>query len=168
MKTHQRAIAVFALLLVAGCATAPAKPPYTAFESIPVPKGLEYRPGESTVIETPEVKAGRMVYRGRLEPESLAALMRSNLEANGWKLVGTTSSSTGAAQVYDKAGTTLQVRIWEGGLFSWYTYVEVSAVEMTAGRPHAGPAPAPGSGSAPSVAPSASFTPVTPAPVVTR
>jgi hypothetical protein len=155
MKTHQRAIAVFALLLAAGCATAPAKPPYTAFESIPVPKGLEYRPDESTVIETPEVKAGRMVYRGRLEPESLAALMRSTLESNGWKLIGTTSSSSGAAQVYDKAGMTLQVRVWEGGLFSWYTYVELAAVEMGAARSQ-------------SATPSASFTPVTPAPTVTR
>jgi hypothetical protein len=158
MKTYQRALAVWTLLLAAGCATAPAKPPYTAFETIPVPKGLEYRPDESTVIETPEVKAGRMVYRGRLEPESLAALMRSTLESNGWKLIGTTSSSSGAAQVYDKSGMTLQVRIWEGGLFSWYTYVELAAVETGASRAQGGAG----------AAPSTSFTPVTPAPVVTR
>ena len=165
MKTHQRAIAVLALLAAAGCATAPAKPPYTAFESIPVPKGLEYRPDESTVIETPEVKAGRIVYRGRIEAESLAALMRSSLESNGWKLVGTTSSSSGAAQVYDKSGMTLQVRIWESGLFAWYTYVELAAVEMASARPHAS---APG-GTAASAAPApSSYTPVTPAPVVTR
>ena len=165
MKTHQRALAVCALVLAAGCATAPSKPPYTAFETIPVPKGLEYRPDESTVIETPEVKAGRIVYRGRLEPESLASLMRSSLESNGWKLIGTTSSSSGAAQVYDKSGMTLQVRIWESGLFSWYTYVELAAVEMAPGRPHAG---SPGVPASATPAPSASFTPVTPAPVVTR
>src|SRR4249919_4201768 len=120
MKTHERAIAVFALLLAAGCATTPAKPPYAAFETIPVPEGLEYRPGESSIIETPEVRAGRVVYRGRLEAETLAAAMRSTLEADGWKPVGiTTSAHSGSIQVYDKGTTSLQVRVWEGGFFSW-------------------------------------------------
>jgi hypothetical protein len=170
MKTHHRAIAVSALLFAVGCASVPAKPPYAAFESIAVPKGLEYRPGESTVIETPEVKAGRVVYRGRLEPETLAAAMRSSLEADGWRLVASTSSRSGATQMYDKAGTQLQVRIWEGGPLSWYTYVELAAAEMAAGRPHPGSVPVPSSTPTPSEAPkpSASVIPDAPAPVITR
>jgi hypothetical protein len=171
MKTHQRAIAVFALLLATGCATAPAKPPYAAFETIPVPQGLEYRPTESSIIETPEVKAGRVVYRGRLEPQTLAAAMRSNLEADGWKPVGiTTSGRSGSTQVYDKGGTSLQVRIWEGGPFSWYTYLELAAVEMAGARLNPGSAPVPSSVPAPSVAPkpSASVVPDAPAPVIAR
>ena len=39
--THQCAFAVSALLLAAGCATAPARPPYAAFETIGIPKGLK-------------------------------------------------------------------------------------------------------------------------------
>jgi hypothetical protein len=165
MKTLHRATAVSALLLAAGCASAPAKPPYAAFETIAVPKGLQYLPGDSTIIETTDVKAGRVVYRGRLEPETLAASIRSSLEADGWKLLGGTASRSGATQIYDKAGTQLQVRIWEGGPFSWYTYVELAAVETMAGRPRVG-SPAPGATPAPR--PSASAIPDAPAPVVTR
>jgi hypothetical protein len=171
MKTHQRAIAGFALLLTAGCATAPAKAPYAAFETIPVPKELEYRAAESSVIETPEVKAGRVLYRGRVEPETLAAAMRSNLEADGWKPVGiTTSGYSGSTQVYDKGGTSLQVRIWEGGPFSWYTYLELAAVEMTGARPTSGSGSVPGTSTSPSAAPrpSISVVPDAPAPVITR
>jgi hypothetical protein len=170
MKTYRRAIAVSVLLFAAGCASGPAKPPYAAFETIAVPKGLEYRPGESTIIETPDVKAGRVVYRGRLEAETLAASMRSSLEADGWKLLGGTASRSGATQVYDKAGTQLQVRIWEGGPFSWYTYVELAAVETMGGRPHQGSAPGASGAPAPSAAPkpSASMLQDVPAPVVTR
>src|SRR5262245_62595060 len=93
MKTPQRAIAVSALLLAAGCASSPAKPPYTVFESIPVPQSLEYRADSSTLIETPDVRAGRVVYRGRVEPETLASAMRQSLEAEGWRPVGLTTSA---------------------------------------------------------------------------
>lgn len=170
MKTYQCAIAGSALLLAAGCASAPAKPPYAAFDTITIPKGLEYRPEESTIIETPDVKAGRVVYRGRLEPETLAAAMRSSLEAEGWKLVGGSSSRSGATQLYDKGGTQLQVRVWEGGPFSWYTYVELAAVEMSRGRQHLGSAPVESSPSALSEAPkpSVSVIPDAQAPVITR
>jgi hypothetical protein len=171
MKTPQRTVAAFALLLSAGCASSQVKPPYTAFESIPVPKGLEYRPDDSTIIETPEVKAGQVIYRGRLEPESLALGLRSNLEAAGWRMVGsTTTSRYGTTQVYEKGGTSLHVRIWEGGPFSWYTYVELVAVEMSPGRPGSSQAPVSRAAPAPTAAPmpSVSGVPVVPAPVITR
>jgi hypothetical protein len=169
MKTHQRVFAVSALLLAAGCATAPARPPYAAFETISVPKELEYRPDDSTIIETPDVRAGRVVYRGRVEPATLAAAMRSSLEADGWKSVGiNTSTRAGSIQLYDKGTTQLQLRIWEGGPFSWYTFLELAAVETVAGRPNPGSAPVPSSvpdpGSAPK--PSASVAPDPPAPLV--
>ena len=171
MKTHQRAAAAFALLLVAGCATAPAKPPYAAFDTIEIPSGLEYRPDDSTVIETPDVRAGRVVYRGRVQPETLAAAMRASLEADGWKTVGiTTIASSGSTQVYQKGATSLQVRVWEGGPLSWYTYLELAAVENIAGRPASGAAPVPSStpGTGLTPKPSASATPNSPAPVVAR
>ena len=170
MKTTQCAAAVIALLLAAGCATAPAKPSYTAFETIPVPEGLQYQPNDSSMIETPEVRAGRVVYRGRLEPEALSATMRANLEADGWKPVGiTTATRSGSTQVFEKGGTQLQVRVWEGGPFAWYTYLELAAVEMGASRPPSA-APVPSSAPAPGQTPkpSASVIPEVRAPVVTR
>src|SRR5262245_10629311 len=171
MNTHQRAAVVFALLLAAGCASAPAKPSYTAFDTIQVPKELEYRPDDSTVIETPEVKAGRVLYRGRVDPETLAAAMRSNLEADGWKTAGiATMGHSGSTQAYEKGGTSLQVRIWEGGPFSWYTYLELASVETMAGRSNPGGAPVPSSTPTPGAVPkpSASVIPDAPAPVVAR
>jgi hypothetical protein len=175
MRTHQCAIGVFALLLATGCGSTASKPAYTAFEGLPVPKGLEYRPADSTIIETQDIKAGRVIYRGRIEPESLAQSMRATLEADGWRLVGSTfSAQSGSTQLYDKSGMSLQVRIWEGGAFSWYTYVELAAIETTAGRPVSSqapvPSPAPALTPAPSLAPmpSAAAEPVTPGTTVTR
>ncbi|MGH2395293.1 MAG: hypothetical protein ACRDGH_17680, partial [Candidatus Limnocylindria bacterium] len=84
------------------------------FEDIPVPRGLEYVPSKSTVIESPSVKAAKVIYRGRLEPTSLATVMRTMLESNGWRHVGTTTAAGSSAQVFDKGDTSVQVRIWEG------------------------------------------------------
>jgi len=122
------------LCLAVACATAPPRPPRSEFEDIPVPKGLTYQPDMSTVIESPSVKAARLIYRGRLEPESLAQAMRATLEANGWRLVSTTSTSgRGTIQVYEKASNALQVEVYEGW-FSWYTYVVLAATRATQNR----------------------------------
>lgn len=110
--------------LVAGCATAPSRV-HSEFEDIPLPKGLTYMEDRSTVIESPSVKAARLLYRGRIEPTSLGMALRSTLEANGWRSVSNTmDGSHGATQVYEKSANSLQVRVWEG----WYfTYVELTA-----------------------------------------
>jgi hypothetical protein len=118
--------------LVAGCAGTAPRPPRSEFEDIPVPKGLTYQPDKSTVIESPSVKAARLIYRGRLEPESLGQAMRATLEANGWRHVSsTTTSGRGTVQVYEKANNALQVYISEG---IWYTYVELDATRATPNR----------------------------------
>lgn len=118
------AVAMIALLLAA-CASAPPRPVRSEFEDIPVPKGLTYEPDRSTIIESPQVKAARLVYRGRIEIESLAAAMRATLEGNGWRNVSsTTTARHGTTQVYEKAGNSVQVLLWEG---FWYTYVELTA-----------------------------------------
>ena len=124
MKTVTLGAAVLVLVFLAGCASAPSKPVRSEFEDIPVPKGLERQADRSTVIESPTVKAARLVYRGRLEMDSLTVAMRSTLEANGWRHVSSTTSPHGVLQVYEKAGSSLEVRLWEG----WYfTYVELTA-----------------------------------------
>jgi hypothetical protein len=120
---------VIASLLLGACAsTPPSRPVRTEFEDIPVPKGLAYQADDSTILEAPNVKAVRYVYRGRLEPESLSGAIRSTLEANGWRSVSSTRNSQhGATQVYEKEGDSLQVQLWEG---LWYTYAEYSTVRV--------------------------------------
>jgi hypothetical protein len=112
------------LFLLAGCASMTSKPVRSEFEDIPVPKGLAFQQDQSTIIESPMVKAARLVYRGRIELGSLTVAMRTTLEANGWRHVSSTSSEHGVTQIYDKAGSSLEVRLWEGW---FYTYVELTA-----------------------------------------
>jgi hypothetical protein len=112
-------------VMLAGCASTPQA--RSEFDDIPVPRGMEYKSSMSTVIESPSVKAAKVVYRGRLEPTSLAVAMRSMLESNGWRHVGTTTAAGTSAQMFEKGDMSVSVRIWEGW---WYTYLE-----LTGGRP---------------------------------
>jgi len=124
---HCFAVLTMALMLTA-CASSPPQPPRSEFEDIPVPKGLTLDLNKSTVIESPSVKAARLLYKGRLEPESLAVAFRTTLEANGWRhLSSMTSADKGITQVYEKGGNSLQVMIYEG---VYYTWVEVSATRI--------------------------------------
>jgi hypothetical protein len=132
MRARHGATLALALLLATACATA--VPPRADFGDIPVPEGLAYQPDRSATIESLHVKAARHIYRGRLEPDSLAAVIRTTLEASGWRQVsGTSTPSQGSTQVYQKGNDALQVRVWEGGLFNWYTYVEYAAARLTQG-----------------------------------
>ena len=133
----RRFLALTAIVLtLTACASSPPRPQRSEFEDIPVPKGLVLDLGKSTIIESPTVKAARIFYKGRIEPDSLATAFRTTLEANGWRhLSSTTSSGKGTTQVYEKAGNSLQVLIYEG--FFWYTWVEVSATRVVGSAPQA-------------------------------
>src|SRR2546428_7082687 len=122
----QRTVAAFLVLaLTAGCATTSSRATRSEFEDIPVPKGLTYQPSKSTVIESPTVKAARLVYRGRLEVESLSVAMRTTLEANGCRPVSTTSAHEhGITHVYEKTGRSLEGRPLDGW---WVTDVQLTA-----------------------------------------
>src|SRR6266852_2305477 len=124
MKTRICATAVL-LLVTAACATTT---PRRQFDDIPLPTGLTYQPERSVVIESPSLKAAQLVYRGRLEPDSLGDVMRTRLESNGWRPVSRTTTATGGTwQVYEKDGNALEVHIYEG---LWYTYLAISASEV--------------------------------------
>jgi hypothetical protein len=125
MSMHRVVATVVVLTLTAGCATTSSQPPRSAFDDIPVPNGLTYQPSKSTIIESPTVKAARLVYRGRIEVDSLAAAMRTTLEENGWRHISSTATADhGITQVYEKSGNPLEVRLIDGW---WYTYVELTA-----------------------------------------
>jgi hypothetical protein len=157
-------LAVACALSLTACATGSSSPKAqpqvrSEFEDIPVPRGLTYQSDRSVVIESPSVKAARLVYRGRIEPESLAVAMRSTLEANGWRNVSSTSNGQhGAMQVYEKAGNSLQVQVWEG---LWFTYVELTGSRALASAPVGAPATAAPAGTIPGSA-------AIPAPATTR
>jgi len=125
MSIRRTVGAFLVVALMAGCAPTSSKPTRSEFEDIPVPSGLTYLPDKSTIIESPTVKAARLVYRGRLEVDSLSVAMRTTLEANGWRHVSTTSAGDhGIVQVYEKSGNPLEVHLIDGW---WFTYVEVTA-----------------------------------------
>ena len=132
MKTQFAAMTLLVVLLTAACATTSTRQAVRSeFEDIPVPKGLTVDMDKSTIIESPSVKAARLFYKGRLEPESLGAAFRTTLEANGWRhLSSTTASSKGTTQIYEKMGNSLQILIYEG---VYYTWVELSATKVVSG-----------------------------------
>lgn len=111
------------MLLTAACSTTA---PRRHFDDIPLPSGLTYQPKRSVVIESPTVKAAKLVYRGRLEPVSLGDAMRTHLEASGWRQISRATTNDGMVQVYEKAGNALEVQVWEG---LWFTYLALSASE---------------------------------------
>jgi len=112
-------------MAAAGCASTPTRAVHSEFEDIPMPRGLTYQPTDSVLIESPSVRAARLVYRGRIEPRSLGLALRTILEGNGWRYVSITSNPQhGTAQAYEKDGNALQVLVWEG---LWFTYVELTA-----------------------------------------
>jgi hypothetical protein len=124
-------------MVVAGCASAPARPVRSEFEDIPVPKGLALDQDKTTIIESPSVKAARLVYKGRVEPGSLALAFRTTLEANGWRFISTTTfSPQGTTQVYEKSGDSLTVQISEEW---WYTKVELTATKVVSRPPAVAP-----------------------------
>lgn len=103
-----------AIATLTACASTPPRQARSEFEDIPVPRGLQLDHGRTVIIESPTVKAAKLGYRGRIEPDSLGVAFRTTLEANGWKhLSSTTSSGKGTTQLYEKSGNYLQVDIWE-------------------------------------------------------
>jgi hypothetical protein len=131
MRHKAIAATILGTLLLTACATS-VPPLRSDLGEIPVLEALSYRPGQSIVIETPAVRAVRLVYRGRIEPGSLSLEVQKALEASGWQLLrGTFVDAHGTSQVYEKGNASLQVRVWEGGLFNYYTYVEVSGTRVT-------------------------------------
>lgn len=132
MRTTLFATALSALVF-AGCATTASVPPVVSeFGDLPVPDGLKYVPDQSAFIESESVKAARLVYTSSFEPGSLVVAMQRGLEGSGWRLVRATSfPGQGTVQFYEKGEASLQVKIWEGGMFGSSTFLELSGTRAT-------------------------------------
>ena len=129
MNTARIGALIVVLALSAGCATTGSSPgPRTEFDDIPMPTNLTYLDDQAVIIESPGVKAARLVYRGRVSMETLVPGMRTMLEANGWRqLNSTTAAPAGTIQMYEKGRDTVQLRLWENIIF---TYVEVTTSRL--------------------------------------
>jgi hypothetical protein len=124
MTTQRVLVAAGLCLALAACSGAPIQPALTSFTDIPVPEGMAYQPDRSGVVDGPTIKAARLVYKGRLEVESLSASMRQGLEQNGWKHVRTaTAANRSINMVFEKPGADLQLTVWEG---SWNTFLDIT------------------------------------------
>ncbi len=141
MKGNRLALAGFCVLvssaLIVGCANLGKKgkeskePPavgeqarYYHFEDILIPYGLKLDMDKSFIYETPSFKAGKLVFSGRLEPQSLASFFTANMERDGWKLINkfgfkdvvlnfSKSKKTCTVNIFDRPIYTL-VEVWMG------------------------------------------------------
>jgi hypothetical protein len=135
---------LFVVAVGAGCVTGqPAGPARAEFDDIPIPSGLTYVEDKAVIIESPGVKAARLLYRGRVSVATLGPALRSGMETSGWKNVSsTTTGPRGTVQIYEKDRSALQLRLWED---IYFTYVEVTTSRLTpptAGSPAAAITPA--------------------------
>jgi hypothetical protein len=125
MKTKIFATVVI-MIFATGCTTTTTARRH--FDDITLPSGMAYQADDSVVIESPNLKAAHLVYRGRLEPVTLGDAMRTRLEASGWRQVSRTNTiKDGMRQVYEKDGNAMEVHINEG---LWYTYLVINASEV--------------------------------------
>ena len=130
MKTKIFATVVI-MIFATGCTTTTTARRH--FDDITLPSGMAYQADDSVVIESPNLKAAHLVYRGRLEPVTLGDAMRTRLEASGWRQVSRTNTiKDGMRQVYEKGGNAMEVHINEG---LWYTYLVINASEVTQQAP---------------------------------
>ena len=101
-------ISLFLMLFAASCAqtfksTPESKPPATVtrdqgppsqgtpnsyydFDDILIPKEMELVPKSSLLFETPELKAGVIFFKGRVDPVSLFNFFITNMPKDNWQL----------------------------------------------------------------------------------
>lgn len=138
---HALTLVVVALIATA-CASNQPRAPRSEFDDIPVPRGLTLDADKSVVIESPSVKAARLHYKGRLEPDSVGVAFRTTLEANGWRQISSNAIDAMTSQVYEKPGNSLTVMIYEC-MLAWYTCVDLRATRTIGGPAQATPGSTP-------------------------
>lgn len=104
MKTAVHLLLVSLLLVLASCTTTRSNDQsssdptvttagpanyYYDFDDILVPRDMRLRPRDSFVVETPGVKAGILVFRGRVDAVSLTSFFTNNMLKDGWQMSST-------------------------------------------------------------------------------
>ena len=97
---------------------------YYHFEDVLIPHELKLEPDKSFIYETPSLKAGRLVFSGRVQVPSLLNFFTNNMEKDGWKLVNkfglkdvvlnfSKPNKNCTVNIYDKPINTI-VEVWVG------------------------------------------------------
>lgn len=102
MKNFTRLLLLFVLIFLTSCSTKyfgggsensePEITPsgsanyYYDFDDVLVPREMELQPHASFVVETPGVKAGMLVFKGRVDPVSLTSFFTNNMLKDGWQM----------------------------------------------------------------------------------
>ena len=94
---------------------------YYFFDDVLIPKELNYQPDESFVYETPEFKAGTLVFsKWWLDSATVADFFAYYMEKDNWKLLNSFRGSESILN-FSKPEKTCTIKIVE----KWYGSVEV-------------------------------------------
>ena len=96
---------------------------YYYFDDVLIPKELNYKPDESFVYETPQVKTGSMVFKKwRVDSGSLVDFFLYHMQKNNWKLVNSFKGKESILN-FSKPKKTCTIKIVD----KWYgtTLVEI-------------------------------------------
>ena len=88
---------------------------YYDFDDVPVPTQMELQPKQSIIFETPDIKAGVIVFTGRVDPLSLFNYFVVSLKNEGWHLRSYFKYQR-YIMVFEKPTKDCIIRIIENGL----------------------------------------------------
>ncbi|MBI2369640.1 MAG: hypothetical protein HYV08_05265 [Deltaproteobacteria bacterium] len=141
------------LIGLGGCATigqgqGQAKGP-AEFPDIPVTQDFTLVEDRTLVIESPSVKAGRIVYRAQVKEAGLVSYFREAMLRQGWRLVSATRmGNEGTTLAYQQEDKSAVLRIREGWLSSTVEIVVTDVLRdrkgPAAGRAESGAVVVPG------------------------
>lgn len=152
MNLIPRLLLVFFLFVLASCSpkfmsgsgeetTDPSVTPsgpanyYHDFDDILVPRDMKLLPSSSFVVETPGVKAGMLVFRGRVDPVSLTTFFTNNMLKDGWRMSSTFRYQR-IIMVFTKPDRDCIINIQDGRFF---TRMEIWIAPKAVNAPVAGP-----------------------------
>lgn len=73
------------------------------FPDIPVPAGFSLVPADSFILETPDTRAGQLVYAGYTDFQNVVRFYRKHMPNHGWQLLSSIERGE-AALNYEKPG----------------------------------------------------------------
>lgn len=128
-------------LFLSGCATAGttgstttgpgvAELPVSEFQEIPIAPGMTRDESKIVEVQTGQFQTGIGLYKGRIEPRSLADYYKGIMPTRGWKLLADFAAKR-TIQIYTKEQR-LCVLLIEEGFYN--TYLEIRTGEFTASQ----------------------------------
>jgi hypothetical protein len=124
-------VSVSIFLLFTGCATSsvsggmagerPAELPIGEFQDVPITPGMTRDESRIVEVQTGQFQTGIGLYKGRIEPKSLAEYYKGIMPTRGWKLLADFGAKR-TIQIYTKEQRVSVILIEEGW---YYTHLEI-------------------------------------------